>query len=138
MTTIVDADRFRARSSARGTGGNGGGDMDDVLRRLGVVESLVADTRENVSTIKPAFAHLATKADLNELKADVGAIKATLPHLATKADIHATGAEINLVRAEMNLLRADVNALETRIVRWIVGTTIAVASVAFTIAKFVK
>jgi hypothetical protein len=68
--------------------------MDDVLRRLGVVESLVAETRE-----------------------DVSAIKATLPHLATKADI---------------------SSLETKIIRWIVGTTIAVASVAFTIAKFVK
>ena len=89
--------------------------MDDVLRRLGVVEALVSETRE-----------------------DVSAIKATLPHLATKADINATGAEINLVRADMNLLRADINALETRIIRWIVGTTIATASVAFTIAKFVK
>ncbi len=86
--------------------------MDDVLRRLGVVESLVAETRE-----------------------DVSAIKATLPHLATKADVVATKADINEVRA-------DINALETRIIRWFVGTTIAAvsvaASVAFTIAKFVK
>ncbi len=96
--------------------------MDDILRRLGVVESLVAETRE-----------------------DVSAIKATVPHLATKADIHATGADINSVRAEINLVRADMNfvradicALETRIIRWIIGTTIAAASVAFTIAKFVN
>lgn len=82
--------------------------MDDVLRRLGVVESLVAETR-----------------------VDVSAIKATLPHLATKADVVATKADINEVRSE-------INALETRIIRWIVGTTIAVASVALTIAKFVK
>lgn len=97
--------------------------MDDVLRRLGVVESLVAETREDVSAIKSAFAHLATKADLNEVKADVSAIKATLPHLATKA--------------EVNGLRSDMNAMEARIIRWIVGTTIAAASMAFTIAKFV-
>jgi hypothetical protein len=94
MTNIVDADRFRARSLARGAGGGNGGYMDDVLRRLGVVEALVAETRE-----------------------DVSAMKATLPHLASKADI---------------------SSLETRIIRWIVGTTIAVASVAFTIAKFVN
>lgn len=75
--------------------------MDDVLRRLGVVESLVAGTRE-----------------------DVSAIKATLPHLATKADV--------------NEVKGEINALETRIIRWIVGTTIAAAAVAFTIAKFVK
>jgi hypothetical protein len=131
MENIVDVDRFRTRPSARGTGGNGGGDMDDVLRRLGVVESAVSGAREDVSAIKSALAHLATKADLHELKADVDVIKATLPHLATKADI-------NSVRAEMNLFRADVNALETRLIRWIVGTTIAAASMAFTIAKFVR
>ena len=86
--------------------------MDDVLRRLGVVESLVGETR-----------------------VDVSAIKATLPHLATKADINETKADINSVRS-------DINALETRIIRWIVGTTIAAmsvaVSVAFTIAKFVN
>jgi hypothetical protein len=82
--------------------------MDDVLRRLGVVETLVAGTRE-----------------------DVSAIKATLPHLATKADVAGT-------KADINELRSDMSAMETRIIRWIVGTTIAVASVAFTIAKFVK
>ena len=75
MTHIVDAARFRTRSSARGTGGSDAGNMDDVLRRLGIVESSVTDTRE------------------------------------------------------------DVNAMETRITRWIVGTTIAAASVAFTIAN---
>jgi hypothetical protein len=79
--------------------------MDDVLRRLGVVESLVG-----------------------ELRLDVSAIKATLPHLATKAEI--------------NEVKAGINSLETRIIRWIVGTSIAAVSVAvsiaFTIAKFVN
>jgi len=105
MTNIVDADRFRTRSLTRGAGGDDGGYMDDVLRRLGVVEGLVTETRE-----------------------DVSAIKATLPHLATKA--------------EVKDLKSDISAMETRIIRWIVGTTIAAASVAFTIAftiaKFVK
>jgi len=75
--------------------------MDDVLRRLGVVETLVAQTRE-----------------------DVSAIKATLPHLATKADVEE--------------VKSDLSATETKIIRWLVGTMIAIASVAFTIAKFVK
>ena len=74
--------------------------MDDVLRRLGVVESLLSETR-----------------------VDVSAIKATLPHLATKAEI--------------NVVRADISEMETRIIRWIVGTTLAAASLAFAIAKFV-
>ena len=104
--------------------------MDDVVRRLGVVESLLAETREVVSAIKAALAHLATKAELNELKADVNAIKATLPHLATKADL-------NEVKSEINAVKADIHALEARMIRWIVGTTIAAISVAFTIAKWV-
>ena len=64
------------------------------LRRLGIVESSVADTREDVGAIKSVFAHLATKADVNELKSDVSAIKATLPHLATKAEVEEIRAEI--------------------------------------------
>ena len=74
--------------------------MDDVLQRLSGVESL-----------------------LTEARIDIGAIKATLPHLATKADLHE--------------VRSDLSALEKRLIRWLVGTTLAAVSVAFTIAKFV-
>ena len=82
--------------------------MDDILRRLSIVESSVTQVREDL---------IAVKADVTELRVDVSAIKATLPHLATKAEL---------------------STMETRIVRWIVGTAIAVASVSFAIAKFVK
>jgi hypothetical protein len=124
MTKIVDADLFRTKQAARSTSGTGGGNMDDVLRRLGVVESLVSQTREDVSAIKAAFAHLATKADLNDLKADVSAIKATLPHLATQTEI--------------NGVRSDLHALEAKLIRWLVGTLIAAVSAAFAVAKFVN
>jgi hypothetical protein len=105
MASIIDADRFRARQAARGAGGSDGGNVDDVLRRLGAVEALVTETR-----------------------VDVGAIKATLPHLATKA--------------ELREVRSDISAMETRMIRWIVGTAIAsisvAVSVAFAVAKFVS
>jgi hypothetical protein len=116
MATIVDADLFRTKSPARSTGANDGGNMDDVLRRLAVLESLLAQTREIVSAINAALPHLATKAEVKEVKADVSAIKATLPHLASKADL---------------------SALESKIIRWFVGTLIAAVSAAFAIAKFV-
>jgi hypothetical protein len=61
---------------------------------------------------------------LTEARIDIGAIKATLPHLATKAD--------------MNGVKSDLSALETRLIRWLVGTTLAAVSAAFTIAKFVQ
>jgi hypothetical protein len=47
-----------------------------------------------------------------------------LPHLATKADVKE--------------LRSDISAMETKITRWIVGATIAVAAAAFTTAEFVN
>lgn len=71
--------------------------MDDVLTRLGAVES-----------------------DLSTIKADVSAIKAQIPCLATKS---------------------EVSDAKTSIIQWMIGTTIATAgmaaSVAFAIAKFV-
>ena len=113
--------------------------MDDVLRRLGVVESLQAKTLSAVSALEVIVPHLATKADLKALdaiiphlatKADIKALDAVIPHLATKADINST-------RADINSVKADINALETKIIRWLVGTLIGSVSAAFTIAKFV-
>jgi hypothetical protein len=65
----------------------------------------------------------AVESRVGETREHVSAIEARLPYLATKEEVVAT--------------KADINALETRIIRWIVGTAIASVSVAFTIAKFV-
>ena len=67
--------------------------MDDITRRLGAVET-----------------------DICAIKIDLASIKAVIPHLATKADL------------------SDMKA---SIIQWIVATTIAVAAVAFSVAKFV-
>lgn len=86
--------------------------MDDILKRLGSVETLVSELRSQVSTILGVIPHLATKADV-----------AIIPQLATKADVVA--------------VKADVAAVETAIIKWIVATTLASAALAFAIAKFV-
>jgi hypothetical protein len=95
--------------------------MDDVLRRLDVVESQLAKTREDVSAIKAAVEHLATKADLGDLKAHVYTINATLPHLVSRVNI--------------NGARSDIGAFETRLFCWTVGTMVAALTVEFAIAK---
>ena len=100
MPRFVDTERLPHCPAVRDAAGADGGGMNGALRRLDTVESLVGETRE-----------------------DVSAIEAKLPYLATKEEVVAT--------------KADINALETRIIRWIVGTAIASVSVAFTIAKFV-
>jgi hypothetical protein len=68
MARIIDADRFRERPAAHSTGGSDGGNVDDILRRLGVVETMVGETRVDVSAIKATVPHLATKADINALE----------------------------------------------------------------------
>jgi len=91
--------------------GSGGGDVEDILKRLGNVETHVSELRSQVSAILAIIPHLATKADLAGV------------HLAMKADVAG--------------VKADVAAVETTIIKWIVSTSLASAALAFTIAKFV-
>jgi hypothetical protein len=135
MTAVVDLEECRSEvssdkypSRARvGKSSSGGGGMDDVLKRLGVVESSVSEMREEVRGIAAIIPHLATKADLSEIREQVSSIAATIPHLATKADL----------RSEIGSVRGEIRAVETAIIKWIIAIVISSAGLAFTIAKFV-
>ena len=63
----VSGGRYPARSRVGKSDGGGGNGMDDVLKRLGAVESTVSDIRSHVSAIAAVQPHLATKADVAEL-----------------------------------------------------------------------
>ena len=91
--------------------GGGGGYVEDILKRLGAVET-------NVS----------------ELKSQVSGILAILPHLATKADVADVGTDVAQLKGEM---WAAISGLETRIIKWIVATLLTSTGLAFTLAKFV-
>ena len=71
------------------------------------------------------------------LKSQVSAILAIIPHLATKADVADVRTSIADVRAAVGQVKADVATVETAIIKWIVATVLASAALAFTIAKFV-
>jgi hypothetical protein len=58
--------------------GGGGGDVEDVLKRLGSVEAHVSELRSQVSAIVAVMPHLATKADVAEVKADVAAVETVI------------------------------------------------------------
>lgn len=58
----------------------------------------------------------AVETDVSAIKVEVAGIKAQLPYLASKS---------------------DVSDAKTSIIQWMIGTTIAVAALAFTIAKVV-
>ena len=45
--------------------------MDDVLKRLGAVESSVSDIKAEVSGLTATVAHLATKTDLSQVESSL-------------------------------------------------------------------
>lgn len=96
MTAEIVELNFNRNSAAvvRPRGGDdGGGGMDDVLKRLGNVEK-----------------------DVSDIRAKVSGIEAVIPHLATKA---------------------DVSNSALKIIGWMIGTAIALTTLAFTIARYV-
>ncbi len=85
--------------------------MEDILKRLGNVEADVSELKSNVSTILATIPHLATKADLNELRAEMA--------------------------SQLGSLRAEMAGRETAFIKWMIATVLTAAGLAFTIAKFV-
>src|ERR1700730_15966027 len=73
---------------------SGGGGMDDILRRLGTVESAVVEVREQVIGIAATIPSLATKSDVDavrievsELRGEVRVDPATMTHLAKNDEL---------------------------------------------------
>ena len=103
--------------------------MEDILKRLGNLETSFHELKSQVSAILAAIPHLATKADLMDVRADLSASMADV-----RADLSASVAD---VRTSVADVRASVAAVETAIIKWIIATTLATGALAFTIAKFV-
>lgn len=129
------ADSYPSRTVARKSGGSGG-DMDDVLKRLGAVESSVSELRIQVSGIA---ATMVTKDEHNELKVQISSIAAMIPNFATKADLYEIKAQVSGIVAMVPSFatKADLYAMETKIIKWIIATVLTTAGLVFTIAKFV-
>jgi hypothetical protein len=82
--------------------------MDDVLKRLSNLETSVSDIRAQVSGLSAMASNMATKSD-------VSGLSTLAANMATKADL---------------------SRLESSLIRWLVGTFLAVLTLA--IARFVK
>ncbi len=72
------------------------------------------EVSNRLSKLEGAYEHLATKADMNQLKAD-------MKHLATKADL--------------NQHKADVEKAINNQTRWMIATFIATASLVVLITR---
>jgi hypothetical protein len=114
---IVEYSGRRAMTHTSVGSGSGGGGVDEILKRLGNVETYVS-----------------------ELRSQVAAILATIPHLATKADLKDGIAEVKTMIADNRTMIADVKtqvaSMETAIFKWIVATVIATSAAAFGLAKY--
>ena len=62
----------------------------------------------DLAALQALLPHLATKADLADLRADLTGVQALLPHLATKADLADLRADQERLRSEIH---AAMNAL---------------------------
>jgi hypothetical protein len=78
MGNVVGYGARSTVSNASVGSGSGGGDVEDILKRLGNVETHVSELRSQVSAILAIIPHLATKADVAEVKADVAAVETVI------------------------------------------------------------
>lgn len=95
---------------------------DDVEIRIARLESDVEHIKRDVQSMHGR---------LEAVSADVTAIKATLPHLATKAELRSVEGSLT---AKITSVEGKLSALETRMIRWIVGTSIATGGLMLTLA----
>jgi hypothetical protein len=97
--------------------------MDDFSKRLGEVEKAVVEIRTKLDTALP---QLATKAELHAVRVEIGGLRSDMNE------------KLGSLRSDMNAhvgsLRSDMNAMETRILKWMVGTMISGMALAVAIA----
>jgi hypothetical protein len=77
MDNVVEYNRRAISNTSVGSGG-GGGDVDDILKRLGNVEGHVSELRAQVSGLVAVVPHLATKADIADVKAEIASMETTV------------------------------------------------------------
>ena len=78
-------------------------------------------TEERLGKLEGAYNHLATKADISDLRGEL------------KTDILATKTDISELKGE---LKAEIANLKVDLTRWTVGTIIAVGTLAVVVSKF--
>jgi len=64
----IASDDYPSRRPRGAASNNGGGNVEDVLRRLGALEACVLEMKTQLSAITAVIPHLATKSDLSTLE----------------------------------------------------------------------
>jgi hypothetical protein len=71
MGSVVGYSQRGADPRSAAGSGSGGGNVEDILKRLGNMESDVSELKSKVSAILAIVPHLATKADLSALETSI-------------------------------------------------------------------
>ena len=94
MSRVMEYDfnSDRSRSTPGGIcAGSGGGGMDDVMKRLGVLERDMSDLKVQVGSIAAQLPHLATKAEIGDLRATISEAKTSIVQWVVGTTIAAAG-----------------------------------------------
>lgn len=149
-------------SSSTSDYGSGGGQVEDILERLGNVETDVSELKSKVSAILATVPHLATKADVMDVRSAVAESRAEMSSAigSLRADMDRGLGSLRAdmeqglgsLRADMERgfgsmrsdmergfgsIRADMVARENAFMKWMIATVLAAGGLALTIAKFV-
>jgi phage shock protein A len=125
--------------------------VEDILERLGNVETDVSDLKTKVGTIVATVPHLATKADVMDVRSAVAELRAEMSSAmgslragmeralgSMRADMERA---LGSMRADMERalgsIRADMAARENAFMKWMIATVLAAGGLALAIAKFV-
>jgi hypothetical protein len=125
--------------------------VEDILKRLGNVETDVSELKSTTSAILATIPHLATKADVADVRSAVAELRAEMSSEfgsvrtemstgfgALRTEMAAgLGASRTEAAAGLGALRTEMAARETAFIKWMIATVLTVAGLAFAIAKFV-
>lgn len=109
-----DTEQFLHSNKTYG-GGSGPGGGDGMEKRIEALEKAVPEIRERLARVE-------TKLDSIER------------HMVTKADLLEETSGLNQAIANF---RTDIQSLETRLLKWFVGTAAALSAVAFGVARLI-
>jgi hypothetical protein len=73
----------------------------------------------------------------SEMRADIAALKASAGHFPIKGDIGDVKAALGGLKDDIGELKALIASTKTRVIRWVVGTGVAGAALAFIAGRFV-
>jgi gas vesicle protein len=111
MGQVVVYSTRGADSYAAGGSGTGGGEVDDILRRLGNVETCVMDLKTQVAFIAANMPHLATAKSVADLRTEMAGLRTEL-----KGDIFDLRTELKEDISDLKTeLKGDISDLRTEL-----------------------